>query len=130
MFARVLIANRGEIAIRIARAAADLGIQTVAVYPQDDAKSLHVGAADQAVQLPGAGARAYLDIAAVVKAAKDSGCDCVHPGYGFLSENAAFARACAEAGLTFIGPSPEVLETFGDKGKARTLAEAVGVPIV
>jgi acetyl/propionyl-CoA carboxylase alpha subunit/acetyl-CoA carboxylase carboxyltransferase component len=130
MFSRVLIANRGEIAIRIARAAADLGIRTVAVFPQDDAKSLHVGAADQAVQLPGSGARAYLDIAAVAKTARDAGCDCVHPGYGFLSENAAFARACADAGLTFIGPSPEMLETFGDKGKARTLAEAVGVPIV
>jgi acetyl/propionyl-CoA carboxylase alpha subunit len=130
MFSRVLIANRGEIAIRIARAAADLGIQTVAIYPQDDARSLHVGAADHAVQLQGAGARAYLDIAAVVKVAKDAGCDSVHPGYGFLSENAGFARACAAAGLTFIGPSAEVLETFGDKGKARTLAEAVGVPIV
>jgi acetyl/propionyl-CoA carboxylase alpha subunit/acetyl-CoA carboxylase carboxyltransferase component len=130
MFARVLIANRGEIAIRIARAATDLGIATVAIHPQDDSKSLHVGAADQAVLLPGSGARAYLDIAAVVKAAKDTGCDCVHPGYGFLSENAAFARACADAGLAFIGPSPEVLETFGDKGKARTLAEAIGVPIV
>ena len=130
MFSRVLIANRGEIAIRIARTATDLGIATVAIHPQDDAKSLHVRAADQALLLPGSGARAYLDIAAVVKAAKDSGCDCVHPGYGFLSENADFARACVDAGLTFIGPSPEVLETFGDKGKARTLAEAVGVPIV
>lgn len=130
MFSRVLIANRGEIAIRIARAAADLGIQTVAIAPKDDAASLHLRAADQTVELPGTGARAYLDIAAVVDAAKSANCDAVHPGYGFLSENAAFAKACAEAGLAFIGPAPEVLDTFGDKGKARTLAEAVGVPIV
>lgn len=130
MFSRVLIANRGEIAIRIARAAADLGIETVAIAPKDDASSLHLRAANQSVELPGTGARAYLDIAAVVQAAKDSGCDAVHPGYGFLSENAAFAKACADAGLVFVGPTPEVLDTFGDKGKARTLAEAVGVPIV
>jgi acetyl/propionyl-CoA carboxylase alpha subunit/acetyl-CoA carboxylase carboxyltransferase component len=130
MFSRVLIANRGEIAIRIARACADLGIKAVAIYPQDDGKSLHTRSADDAVMLPGSGARAYLDIAAVVKVAKNAGCDAVHPGYGFLSENAEFARACAAAGLVFVGPSPETLETFGDKSKARLLAEAVGVPVI
>ena len=102
-FKRILIANRGEIAIRIARAEADLGIGSVAIHAEDDAASLHVPAADQAVALKGAGPRAYLDIDAVVAAARAAGCDAVHPGYGFLSENAAFARACAKAKIAFIG---------------------------
>jgi len=102
-FKKLLIANRGEIAIRIARAAADAGIATVAIQPADDALSLHVRVADEAVEIPGRGARAYLDIEAVVKAATSAGCDAVHPGYGFLSENAAFAKACAGAGMTFVG---------------------------
>jgi acetyl/propionyl-CoA carboxylase alpha subunit/acetyl-CoA carboxylase carboxyltransferase component len=129
-FKRVLIANRGEIAIRIARAAADLGMSSLAVFAEDDAASRHVRAADAAVGLEGMGAKAYLDIDALVDAARAGGCDAVHPGYGFLSENAAFARACAAAGLTFVGPSPEALETFGDKAAARALAAKNGVPLL
>ncbi|AVO46140.1 acetyl-CoA carboxylase family protein [Phreatobacter cathodiphilus] len=129
MFQKVLIANRGEVSIRVARALADLGIASVAVYSSDDKASLHVVRADAAVALPGAGAAAYLDIAAVVAAAVEAGCEAVHPGYGFLSENADFARACAAAGLTFIGPAPETLALFGDKAAARRLAAEVGVPL-
>lgn len=129
-FKKLLIANRGEIAIRIARAAADAGIATVAIHPADDALSLHVRVADEAVEIPGRGARAYLDIEAVVKAAKSAGCDAVHPGYGFLSENAAFAKACADARIAFVGPKPAALELFGDKVAARQLAKRCGVPII
>ncbi|MGY4356159.1 acetyl/propionyl-CoA carboxylase alpha subunit/acetyl-CoA carboxylase carboxyltransferase component [Bradyrhizobium sp. i1.3.6] len=129
-FKKLLIANRGEIAIRIARAAADAGIATVAIHPADDALSLHARVADEAVEIPGRGARAYLDIEAVVKAAKSAGCDAVHPGYGFLSENAAFAKACADAGIAFVGPKPAALELFGDKVAARQLAKRCGVPII
>src|SRR3954464_12655632 len=129
-FKKLLIANRGEIAIRIARAAADSGIATVAIHPADDAMSLHVRVADEAVEIPGRGARAYLDIEAVVKGATASGCDAVHPGYGFLSENAAFAKACADAGVTFVGPTVTALELFGDKVAARKLAKRCGVPII
>ncbi len=126
----LLIANRGEIAIRIARAAAELDLATVAVFAADDARSLHVKAADHAIALPGSGARAYLDIEAIVDTARRAGCDAIHPGYGFLSENAGLARACAAAHITFIGPSPEALDAFGDKAKARALAAQKGVPIV
>jgi acetyl/propionyl-CoA carboxylase alpha subunit/acetyl-CoA carboxylase carboxyltransferase component len=129
-FKRVLIANRGEIAIRIARAAAEMGLSTVAVFAEDDDRSLHVKAADQAVALKGAGPKAYLDIEGVITAALTSGCDAIHPGYGFLSENAAFAKACAAAGIAFIGPAPEVLEAFGDKAKARELAGKAGIGLV
>ena len=129
-FKRVLIANRGEIAIRVARAAADLGIASVAVYAQDDAASLHVTAADEAVVLKGSGPKAYLDIDGLVAAARAAKCDAVHPGYGFLSENAAFARACAAAKIAFVGPSPEALELFGDKAKARALAAKAKVPVL
>jgi len=127
---RVLIANRGEIAIRIARAAAEAGIGSVAVYATDDVGSPHVAAADRGVALSGAGTRAYLDIPAIMAAAKAEGCDALHPGYGFLSENPALARACAEAGIVFVGPSPEHLETFGDKTAARALAAERGVPLI
>ncbi|KAF0119603.1 MAG: pyruvate carboxylase, partial [Xanthobacteraceae bacterium] len=129
MFKKVLIANRGEVSIRVARALADLGIGSVAVFSADDKASLHAVRADEAVALPGSGAAAYLDIAAVVDAAVTSGCDAVHPGYGFLAENADFARACAAAGLTFIGPAPETLAFFGDKATARRLAAEAGVPL-
>ena len=125
----VLIANRGEVAIRIARACADLGLRSVAVASEDDAGSLHLRRADAALTLPGRGVPAYLDIAAVIAVAHASGCDAVHPGYGLLSENAAFATACATAGLVFVGPSPETLELFGDKTRARQLAAAHGVPV-
>ena len=126
----LLIANRGEIAIRIARTAAEMGIATVAVFPTDDETSLHVRKTDSAVKLPGAGAAAYLDIAAVIAAAREAGADAVHPGYGFLSENAAFARACADAGIAFVGPSPETLALFGDKAAARALAQRFSVPVL
>ena len=127
---KILIANRGEIAIRIAATAAEMGIATLAVYPEDDAASLHTRRADEARVLPGAGAAAYLDAAAIIAAARETGCDAVHPGCGFLSENAAFARACAGAGLIFIGPSPETLELFGDKARARDFAKECGVPVL
>ncbi len=129
MISRILIANRGEIAIRIATAAADLGIGSVAIFSTDDATSLHAKRADRAHALPGRGVAAYLDMAAVIAAARENECDAVHPGYGFLAENAAFARACAEAGLRFIGPSPEILELFGSKVRARQLAQSCNVPL-
>ena len=127
---KLLIANRGEIAVRIARTAAEMGLATIAVYSEDDAASLHTKTADEAVGLKGSGPAAYLDIAQVVAAAKAAGAEAVHPGYGFLSENATFARACVDAGLTFVGPSPETLELFGDKGRARALAQQCGVPVL
>src|SRR5579872_421099 len=133
MFKRVLIANRGEIAIRVARAAAGLGVESVSVYAPADALSLHTRVTTESRQIGEAGAdpvKAYLDIEALIAAAKESGCDCVHPGYGFLAENAAFARRCAAEGLAFIGPKPETLELFGDKVKARGLAGSLGVPVV
>ncbi|MGH6751570.1 MAG: biotin carboxylase N-terminal domain-containing protein, partial [Bradyrhizobium sp.] len=129
-FQKLLIANRGEIAIRIARAAGETGLATVAIYPADDALSLHVRAADAAHEIPGRGARAYLDIEAFVAAAKAAGCDALHPGYGFLSENTLLARRCAEEGITFVGPSPAALDLFGDKAKAKALAKENGVPII
>ena len=125
----ILIANRGEIAIRIARAASDLGRRTVAVFSADDADSLHRRMADEARALPGRGPAAYLDMDAVIQAALESGCDAIHPGYGFLSERGEFARRCAAAGLTFIGPKVEHLELFGDKARAREAALAAGVPV-
>ncbi|MBI1238620.1 MAG: ATP-grasp domain-containing protein [Alphaproteobacteria bacterium] len=130
MFTRLLIANRGEIAIRLARAAADLGITTTGVYSDDDALSLHVKVPDEAIALVGVGARAYLDGAQIIRLAKEAGADAIHPGYGFLSENAAFASACAEAGICFVGPNPRVLSLFGDKTRARALAKENGVPIL
>ncbi len=129
-FHKLLIANRGEIAIRIARAAADVGLATVAIYPADDAQSLHVRIADEAQEIPGRGARAYLDIDGVIGAAKAAGCDALHPGYGFLSENADLAERCADEGITFVGPSPAALRLFGDKVAAKQLAKRCGVPII
>ena len=127
---KLLIANRGEIAIRIALAAADLGIESVAVYSEDDDRSLHLRKADRAISLAGSGARAYLDSEQLIRIAIDNGCDAIHPGYGFLSESAEFARGCLDAGLTFVGPPPEALALFGDKARARALAEELGVPVV
>jgi acetyl/propionyl-CoA carboxylase alpha subunit len=126
----LLIANRGEVAIRIARAAAELGLRSVAVYSQDDSRSLHIRRAEHAVPLDGVGPRAYLDAALLIAAATQANCDAIHPGYGFLSESAAFARACREAGLVFVGPSTSTLELFGDKGKARALAQRLDVPVL
>ena len=127
---RVLIANRGEIAIRIAKAAKALGIETVAVHAPVDERSLHLAAADEVVQLPGDDPlAAYLDIDALLRIATEHGCDSVHPGYGFLAENAAFAAGCAGAGLTFVGPTADTLELFGDKVRARALAASLDVPV-
>lgn len=129
-FRKLLIANRGEIAIRIARAAATMGLPSVAIYSEDDRDALHPLRADEAVPLSGTGPRAYLDGAAILAAARAVGAEAVHPGYGFLSENAAFARQCAQAGVQFIGPSPRVLDLFGDKARARALAHEAGIPVV
>ncbi|NWG46447.1 MAG: biotin/lipoyl-binding protein, partial [Alphaproteobacteria bacterium] len=127
---KILIANRGEIALRIARAARSMGLGTVMVHSEDDAQALHVRLADEAAALPGTGPRAYLDAQAILSAARAHDCDAIHPGYGFLSESAAFGQACAEAGITFIGPSPETLALFGDKVRARGLAVRLGVPLM
>ncbi|HIG44554.1 MAG: carboxyl transferase domain-containing protein [bacterium] len=127
---KLLIANRGEIAVRIQRTAKELGLSSVAVFPEDDKDAMHALTADEAVQLEGTGAAAYLDIAQIIDVAMRTQADAVHPGYGFLAENGNFARACAEAGLIFVGPSPEMLDLFGDKLKARQLAESAGVPVL
>jgi acetyl/propionyl-CoA carboxylase alpha subunit/acetyl-CoA carboxylase carboxyltransferase component len=126
----LLIANRGEIAIRIARACAELGIRTVGVYAQDDVQSLHVRQVDRAIALQGAGPKAYLDIQQLLAAARTAGCTAVHPGYGFLSENPVFARTCRQAGFIFVGPRTELLEQFGNKTQARSLAQRLYVPIL
>ena len=136
MFKRVLIANRGEIAIRVARAASALGVESVSVYAPADALSLHTRVTTESralrtSQVPSSDpVRAYLDIEALIEAAKASRCDSVHPGYGFLSENAGFAKRCLEKGIAFIGPRPETLTLFGDKTKARDLARSLGIPIL
>ena len=128
---RVLIANRGEIAIRIARACRDAGIESVAVYSDADAGAPHTRAADQAVRIGAAApSESYLNIGAVIDAARAAGADGIHPGYGFLSERAAFAAACEEAGITFIGPTADTIARMGSKIGARELMEAAGVPVV
>jgi acetyl/propionyl-CoA carboxylase alpha subunit/acetyl-CoA carboxylase carboxyltransferase component len=126
----ILVANRGEIAIRIIRAAAEMGIRTVAVFSEDDRGSLHTVKADRSMALRGTGPAAYLDIDQIIDTARQCGCDAIHPGYGFLSENAGFARRCAGQGITFIGPRPEMLELFGDKIAARNAAQQCGVPVL
>ncbi|WP_428486168.1 carboxyl transferase domain-containing protein [Rhodopila sp.] len=128
--AKLLIANRGEIAIRIAHTAAEMGIATVALFSQDDRRSLHTRAADEAMALQGSGPAAYLDGAGIVARAHEAQCDAVHPGYGFLSENAGFARLCETAGLVFVGPRPETLDLFGNKAAARRFAERCDVPVI
>ena len=130
MIRRLLIANRGEIAVRIAATAAEMGIAAIAVHPEDDAGSLHVTASTEARLVAGAGPSAYLSIPALIAAAREAECDAIHPGYGFLSENAAFARACADAAIIFIGPSPETLDLFGDKARARDHAAFCDVPVL
>src|SRR5690606_22979814 len=127
---KVLIANRGEIALRIARTAAEMEIASVMVHSVDDEASLHVRRAQQACALPGRGARAYLDIDALLEAARATGADAIHPGYGFLSENPEFARRVEEAGLVFIGPTPAALALLGDKTSARRRAQELAVPIL
>lgn len=126
----VLIANRGEIALRIIAALADLDMRSVAVFTPDDATSLHVSQADHATALPGRGVAGYLDSQAIIAAAKAAGCQAIHPGYGFLAERADFAQACQQAGLIFIGPSPETLALLGSKTRAIALARSMGVPVI
>ena len=131
MFSRVLVANRGEIAVRVIRALHELGIEAVAVYSTADRDALHVRLADQAVCIgPPAASESYLRIPSVIAAAETTACEAIHPGYGFLSENPAFARACAESDLVFVGPTPEVMERLGDKAAAKDEMRAAGVPLV
>jgi acetyl/propionyl-CoA carboxylase alpha subunit/acetyl-CoA carboxylase carboxyltransferase component len=128
-FKSMLIANRGEIAIRIARAAAEMDLRTVAIYAEDDSGSLHVRKSDMAIALRGRGASAYLDAEQIIAIAQAQGCDAIHPGYGFLSENADFARRCQTVGIVFVGPDADVLNTFGDKASARRLARQHNIPL-
>ncbi|MDO8834194.1 MAG: acetyl-CoA carboxylase biotin carboxylase subunit [Vicinamibacterales bacterium] len=131
MFTRVLVANRGEIAVRIMRACDELGLETVAVYSDADRTALHVRKARQAVRLgPPAPGTSYLDIARIIDAARATGADAIHPGYGFLAENPALASACADAGITFVGPTPEVMAVMGSKTAARAAMAAAGLPVV
>jgi acetyl-CoA carboxylase biotin carboxylase subunit len=131
MFSRVLVANRGEIAVRVIRALHELGIEAVAVYSTADEDALHVRLADRAVKIgPPQAAQSYLSMPAIVAAAKTTGCEAVHPGYGFLSENADFVRACEDNDLVFIGPPADVMERMGDKARAKAEMHAAGVPLV
>src|ERR1035438_7872552 len=128
----ILAANRSEMVIRIFRAANEIGLRTIAIYSHEDRLGLHRFKADEAYQV-GAGkgpVEAYLDIAGIIAVAKERGVDAIHPGYGFLSENPAFARACEKAGITFVGPTPALLELLGDKTAARRLATSAGVPVL
>src|SRR5919199_583391 len=131
MFDKVLIANRGEIAVRIVRACQELGIRAVVAYSQADRDSLAVRLADEAVCIgPAAPARSYLNPPALISAALITGCEAIHPGYGFLSENPYFAEICGECKLTFIGPSPEAIRLMGDKATARQTMHAAGLPVI
>ncbi len=131
MFQKILIANRGEIAVRVICACKDLGIRTVAVYSEADRNSLHVRFADEAICIgPAKSARSYLDIPSVISAAEITNVNAIHPGYGFLSENADFAEVCEDSGITFIGPKPQVIRTMGMKQLARAAMKEVGIPIL
>jgi acetyl-CoA carboxylase biotin carboxylase subunit len=131
MFKKVLIANRGEIALRVLRACRELGVKTVAVHSEADARALHVRFADEAVCIgPAPSAKSYLNIPAIIAAAEVTAADAIHPGYGFLSENAHFARLCDKCDVTFIGPSPEAMAAWGDKVTARANAARFGIPLL
>ena len=130
MFKKILIANRGEIAVRIIRAARELGISTVAVYSEADADSLHVALADEAICIgPASSSESYLKIPNIISAAQITGAEAIHPGYGFLSENASFAKICTQNNIVFIGPKPELINMMGDKATARETAIKHKVPI-
>ncbi|NLC84717.1 MAG: ATP-grasp domain-containing protein, partial [Ruminococcaceae bacterium] len=131
MFNKILIANRGEIAVTIIRACRDLGIRTVAVFSEPDRLALHAQLADERICIgPAASRDSYLNAQAILTACTITGAEAIHPGFGFLSENAAFARMCEKCGITFIGPRPETIEQMGDKATARKTATAAGVPVV
>src|SRR4051794_38368136 len=129
---KLLVANRGEIAIRVFRSAHELGIRTVAVYSHEDRFAMHRLKADEAYAIgkPGEPIRSYLGIPAIIELAREKKVDAIHPGYGFLAENAEFARACSAAGLAFVGPRPELLDLLGDKVAARAIAQAAAVPVL
>src|ERR1700730_10090933 len=128
MFKKILIANRGEIAVRVIRACREMGIATVAVYSEADRGALHVRVADEAYPIgPAPSRESYLVIEKIIGVARYAGCDALHSGYGCLAENPALARACTEAGITFVGPSPEAMERLGSKTAARNLARGAGV---
>ncbi|HCW89469.1 MAG TPA: 3-methylcrotonyl-CoA carboxylase, partial [Marinobacter sp.] len=131
MLTKLLVANRGEIAVRIMKTARSLGYRTVAVYSEADARALHVEMADEAVCIgPAQVAESYLNVEAILDAARRTGADCVHPGYGFLSENAGFARACKDAGLVFVGPPESAIELMGSKRRSKIAMQEAGVPVV
>jgi acetyl-CoA carboxylase, biotin carboxylase subunit len=131
MFKKILIANRGEIALRVVRACRELGVRTVSVHSEVDARALHVRFADEAVCIgPAAASKSYLNVPAIISAAEITGADAIHPGYGFLSENAQFAEICAKCGIKFIGPTPAAMRAWGDKVTARKNAEAFGLPLL
>jgi len=130
MFKRVLVANRGEIALRVVRACRELGIQSIAVYSEADVDSMHVQLADEAVCIgPGPSKKSYLMPDRIIAAAEITGAEAIHPGYGFLAENADFAQAVLDAGLVWIGPPPEAIENLGDKAKAKHIAERANAPL-